>query len=486
MWKYIFYIIFYFSFLILNSFCFSQNGKIDSLLSVLKTVKEDTNKVNALHDLAWEFKYITPDTSIILTQEALQLSEKLNWKYGIGKSFHYFGVFNWIMGNFPEALKNYHKALPVWEKLYPPRGGEKGAKTIANMGFVYQDEGDYAQALTFYLKALRIFETLGQKKQIAMSYDDIGSVYDAQKDFQKALNYYSQSLKIKEQLGDSSTLATTLVNAGNVYFEMDDLEKALEYYTRALAIFEAEKNSDGIARCFGNIGSICQEKGDNAKALGYFLKALQMAQELKNENRVAIQISSIGTLYCKMHDWKQGEKYLLQAASTFDHIGSIDYYMQAEKSLSDMYDTTGKYALALQHYKKYIAASDSISNDANTKKQTQAEMNYEFDKKQTADSITNAEKVKQEELKHEQEIQQQKTYSYGGAIGFLLMIIVAGVSFRAYKTKQKSNLIISEQKKLVEEKQKDILDSIRYAKRIQQSLLPTENYIDKNLKRLNG
>jgi len=34
------------------------------------------------------------------------------------------------------------------------------------------------------------------------------------------------------------------------------------------------------------------------------------------------------------------------------------------------------------------------------------------------------------------------------------------------------------------EKQKDILDSIRYAKRIQQSLLPNEKYLDKNLKRL--
>ena len=40
------------------------------------------------------------------------------------------------------------------------------------------------------------------------------------------------------------------------------------------------------------------------------------------------------------------------------------------------------------------------------------------------------------------------------------------------------------QKEIVEEKQKEILDSIRYAKRIQQSLLPTEKYIDKKFKEL--
>ena len=45
---------------------------------------------------------------------------------------------------------------------------------------------------------------------------------------------------------------------------------------------------------------------------------------------------------------------------------------------------------------------------------------------------------------------------------------------------------IQKQKLLVEEKQKEILDSIQYAKRIQQSLLPTEKYIEKSLKKLSG
>ncbi len=47
------------------------------------------------------------------------------------------------------------------------------------------------------------------------------------------------------------------------------------------------------------------------------------------------------------------------------------------------------------------------------------------------------------------------------------------------------NLLIEEQKKMVEEKQKDILDSIHYAKRIQESLLPSVKYIGKTITRLN-
>lgn len=43
---------------------------------------------------------------------------------------------------------------------------------------------------------------------------------------------------------------------------------------------------------------------------------------------------------------------------------------------------------------------------------------------------------------------------------------------------------LAEEKHLVEEKQKEILDSIRYAKRIQNALLPQEKYINRKIKDL--
>ncbi len=59
----------------------------------------------------------------------------------------------------------------------------------------------------------------------------------------------------------------------------------------------------------------------------------------------------------------------------------------------------------------------------------------------------------------------------------LIVIIFALFVIKSLKTTK-------EQKKIIEEKQKDILDSIRYAKRIQNSLLPNRKYIDKHLNRL--
>jgi type VI protein secretion system component VasK len=75
--------------------------------------------------------------------------------------------------------------------------------------------------------------------------------------------------------------------------------------------------------------------------------------------------------------------------------------------------------------------------------------------------------------------------------GLLMVATLAIFIWRGYRQKQKANVIITkqkqeveEQKHLIEEKQKEILDSIQYARRIQRSLLTSEKYIARHLSKL--
>ncbi len=70
------------------------------------------------------------------------------------------------------------------------------------------------------------------------------------------------------------------------------------------------------------------------------------------------------------------------------------------------------------------------------------------------------------------------------------MLLLSLLALNAYRQKQKANkMIIShieeveKHKHIIEEKQKEILDSIHYAKRIQTALLPSERYMVRNLKK---
>jgi hypothetical protein len=119
-----------------------------------------------------------------------------------------------------------------------------------------------------------------------------------------------------------------------------------------------------------------------------------------------------------------------------------------------------------------MTLNDSLFNEEKDKEITRKEMNYEFEKKEAAAKV---EQEKKDVV--------TKIVIYSISSGFLLVLLLAGLIFRGYRQKQKANVIIGRQKQLVEEKQKEILDSIHYAKRIQRSLLPTEKYIHKSLDR---
>ena len=107
-------------------------------------------------------------------------------------------------------------------------------------------------------------------------------------------------------------------------------------------------------------------------------------------------------------------------------------------------------------------------------------MNYEFDKKEAASKAEQEKKAAIEALdKKKQSLFLLLVSILAAAIAFIALIIM-----RNLRNTRRQKDVIEQQKILVEGKQREIIDSIHYAKRIQRSLLPTEKYIDKNLNRL--
>src|SRR5205814_1758182 len=105
---------------------------------------------------------------------------------------------------------------------------------------------------------------------------------------------------------------------------------------------------------------------------------------------------------------------------------------------------------------------------------------FEFDKKEAAAKLEQEKK----EAVAAAESKKQKIIIWS-ACGILLLVISFAVfAYRSFLQKQKANVEITKQKEIIEEKQKEILDSIRYAKKIQTALITSENYIEKNLNKL--
>ncbi|MBI4929174.1 MAG: tetratricopeptide repeat protein [Bacteroidetes bacterium] len=429
-------------------YCSAQQNKIDSLLSLLKKDKEDTNKVNHLNKLSSALYSANPDPTILLAQQAAALSQKINFSKGEANAYGIAGVGYWAKGDYPNALENYFKALKIDEAL---KNNSGMAKRLGNIGLVYDEQKDYSKALDYLLKALNMYEKLENKKGIAIQLGNIGIIYYEQKNYLMALDNYFKTLKIRDELGDKNLIASTLGNIGIIY-----QEQAISSNSQVAA--------DSL----------------HSKALDYFFKALKLDEKLGNRNNTAAWLGNIGTLYITQKKYTEAEKYLLHALAIDTTIGFLHHTENTEEQLSNLYEKIGKPAKALEHYKKAMVLKDTLFSEEKNKELTRKEMNYEFEKKEAA-AKTEADK---QQAVAEAESKKQKIVIWSVIAVLLLVVVFAGFIFRALRITQKQKHIIELQKKVVEEKQNEILASIRYAKRIQDAILPTEKYIEKSLNRL--
>jgi serine phosphatase RsbU (regulator of sigma subunit) len=467
----------------------AQNSIADSLRKALKTESEDTNKVLTLNKLCMNLwhqgKY---DTALVCANGVQALAEKLGFEKGMASAFTNMGIIFHGKGNYPKALEYYQKALPIYQHI----GNKPGmANNLSNIGNIYSDQGNQSKALEYYFKSLVINQQLKEKSGMATNFTNIGLIYYGQGNSEKALEYEFKASELNQQLGDKNALSNNYINIGDMYAEQKNSSKALEYDLKSLDMAKQVGDMGNISANLINIAGIYATRAVEArlkhnalasdslfrKAKEFNFQALAITKQMGDKTSMSGAFLSLGSNYISEKSYKNAKACIDSALRIAKEIGYIEYIKDSYQTLSVLDSANDNYKLALEDYKKYIAYRDSLVNEANTKKSVQAEMNYEFEQKQAGEK---AEQDKKDAIA-EQESKKQLIIRNAFIGGFALMLTLAFFIFRGYRQKQKANEIISEQKTVVEEKQKEILDSIHYAQRIQKALLASDSLLGKHL-----
>ena len=475
-------------FLMLNSIqqlTHAQNRTIDSLLHIINSPPPpppETSHVNNLNAITQE--YINTgdyELAISYAEKAETLAKTLGFKKGVAKALNNQGAIYVDQSDYSKALDYYLRSLKISEEI----GHQKGISgSLGNIGWIYKHQGDYPKALDYFLRSLKIREEIGDNMGIANSLNNIGIIYYMQGNYPKALDFYLRSLKIKENIGDKKGIPSSLNNIGNIFGSQGDYPKALNYYLRSLKIREEIGDKKGIAAILNNIGNIYILQGDYPKALDYNLRSLKIQDEIGDKNGIANSFINLGSAYFQTGNTALAIDYGIKGLALSNEIKSLEFIKEANKSLSEAYQKTNQHQKALEYYKAFIVARDSLFNEENTKKLVQSELKFDYEKKEQA---TKLEQEKKDAIAlEEQEKQKIIRNSFMG--GFALLLLLSVVIFKSYRNKKKANELISLQKKevenqkhIIEEKQKDILDSIHYAKRIQDALLKEEQHESNHL-----
>jgi len=354
--------------LFLPSFLFAQKPTaIDSLLLSLRSMKEDTLKVNLLHKSG--LFYIDSDTTkaFFYNRKAMELSKKLHWKEGIAKS-------NFYLGTIYNASFNYEKALGYFNQSLLSTNKKMRSKSYQNIGGIYIYKSNYSKALAFYYKALKIDESLEDKKGIAKIAANIGSIYYGLQSYSKAIDYFNKAAISNEQIGNETDLAIVYRNLGSVYNSLKQSQKTLFYYEKANTLSKNAGNKALQARILSDIGLLYYNLNDYDKAINNCQLSLRaMAQGPEDKQGIAFNYGVLGDSFIEKAKANHNNIILLDSAiSNLKKAIKLHQLLNSNRdlvydysSITQVYKLRGDYKSALQSFENSSIYKDSIFNSDN-------------------------------------------------------------------------------------------------------------------------
>ena len=510
--------LFIYSFLIIflgNSIlCKAQDrGILDSLQNSLLEPQHDTTKVKTYINIGNYYEFKIPDSAIFYFQKAETLTKKNTEKLNRCKSLQamslrYIGIVYYNQGSYDKALEYFFQSQNIINELIFDASAENNQQNKYNrtrdlsiclndIGNVNREQGNYDEALKYYLKSLKISEDMlelakgsndkekikEQKKSLSKSFTSIGNIHYFQENYDKAIGYYLRSLKIfKELVAEESKEENSsnsnrykqglsacynnigMVTSDKAYDNRDSIplknslyNVALQYYKKSLTISEELGDRKGMSKCYNNFGSTYKELQNYELAREYYNKSLVLKEELGDKNGMATVLGNLAELHiniadsiCKTKETKRANfiKAIEYGIKSFELANDIDSKLIKSTSAAHLmraYTETGNPVLALEYANIYISLKNSLFSDEKTQVLADMETKYQAEKKQLEIDKLEKQKALDKETIARKEAESKKhlLIIYVFVVGFILILIFSFVIFRLFMAKKRANTIIS-------------------------------------------
>lgn len=394
---------------------------IDSLQQMLSKHKGlDKQYLTILTKLAKEYADISPDTALLLCDQALKKSELV-------KS-------DSLKGQIYIALSTTYSYLATYDK-----------------------------SVNYAFQSIAVAEKYKDTTTLIDAFNNLGIDFMMQEDDEKAIEYFAKVESLSKLHGDSLRWGHALNNLGMMYGFQNLYEKELENYDQAALIFQAINEKEGYANTLLNSGTTYTSIGKYKEANQLYQKALAAFREINMISGVQNTIQSMAENTMLQKQYKKAKKLALEALEIAQKYQFTHDEIYTNELLCKIAYTTGDYKSAFEFQAEANLLKEEVFSAEKSKQITELETKYQTQKKEQELAFTS--------LKLEQ--QRQEKYILLGAI---VLIFSVGI-FIIYSIKQRSKL----EKRLFEEEVENLRLKINYLLGDSQSIKLSPEGLNKNL-----
>jgi serine phosphatase RsbU (regulator of sigma subunit) len=349
------------------------------------------------------------------------------------------------------------------------------SKVCCVLGTIYQNE-DEVKSTEYIFKGLDLAELSGDSSQVAYTYNIVGTHYRIAGDMDKAIDFFNRAIAIRLAQQDSSNVAVCYNNIGIVYMIKGEYDTGIKFWEKSLELKLATGQEIPAAHTMSNIAIYYKDIDRIFEALDYTNKSIEIQMRLGDYRGVSHGYGLLGDIYSKTENWPKAiEAYHISVAycdsinSEFEKIEPVYGLAFAQKNNGQYLDAFNTLDYYCYLYKKFNDEEiEQISADMQTR--------YETEKKEKENLVLkNQNDTKDLKLKEEEK--RTLLLLIGLSVAVVLIIFI----FLVLRRVRQAKLQVEEQKHIVEEKNKEITDSINYAKRIQAAILPSNRIVKEYL-----
>ncbi|MCB9364702.1 MAG: SpoIIE family protein phosphatase [Flavobacteriales bacterium] len=344
----------------------------------------------------------------------------------------------------------------------------------------YSKKGIIDQAVSFSEKALTIATSIKDSIWMGYAIEHLGHLNSLLGETSTSIEYFKQAHQLYLSRKDQWRIGHVLIRIAEIYQEQGDVDESMKLYRESIGMFKITKDTSGLTLAYNHIGRVFREKKQLDSALFYMHKSLALRENFQDQYYLPYTLNDLALTYFELGKLDRMFDYLTQSEKEVDRIGDEAHLRQSLYELYLQYYRTKKdYKNALKYKDLSVEIRDSLNTIDNQKATIKQETKYKYERQKAEDDAKNEKLLAVE--KEAKEKQKIITFSTAGGLGLVAIFLI--FVFNRLQITKKQKKVIERQKEIVEEKNQEIMDSITYAKRIQNAILPPQKVVKEYLQR---